>query len=112
MFGNSRQNVDGELVGVRVIDGHELDAGIHQGRNEGQISGQPIKLGDHQLGFVLTARLKRPGEFGPIGVLAALHLDKLADDLPGPAIEVIADCLLLRFSRPSPLRPWRSVLTR
>ncbi len=54
MFGDGGQDVDGQLVGVRVIHRHELHPRLHESRHEGEISREPIKLGDDQPGFVLV----------------------------------------------------------
>jgi hypothetical protein len=51
------KDVDGQLVGMWVIHRHELHAGFHQGRHEGEISGQPIQLGDCKPSLVLAAGL-------------------------------------------------------
>jgi hypothetical protein len=55
VFGDSRQNVDGQLVGVRVINRYELDPGVHEGRYKSKISREPIELSDNQPCFVLAA---------------------------------------------------------
>jgi hypothetical protein len=52
---SGRQDVDGQLVGVRIVDCHELHAGFHEGRHEGEVSGQPIKLRDDQPRLVIAA---------------------------------------------------------
>jgi len=46
-----RQDVDGQLVRVWVIDRDELQAGIHQRRDERQITGQAIELAMTSLAF-------------------------------------------------------------
>jgi hypothetical protein len=58
-----------------------------------------------------AARLKGARQLGAIGSLTAFDLDELAGNLSRATVEEIAHGHLLR-SRPSPLRPWRSVLTR
>ena len=55
MLCDGGQDVNRELVGVRIIDGDELNTGVHQRRDESQIARQPIELGDHQLGFLPLA---------------------------------------------------------
>ena len=72
------QDVDGELVGVRVIDGDELDAAVHQRGDEGEVAGQPVELGDDELGLVLAAGGQCLGQFGAVCAFAALHPDVIA----------------------------------
>jgi hypothetical protein len=57
------------------------------------------------------ARGQRLGQLRPVIALAALDLDVLADELPGAAVEVIADRLALRLQA-EPAGPRRWVLTR
>jgi hypothetical protein len=54
VFGNGRQEAEGQLVGMGVVHRYELDAGVHKGCHESEVSGEPIKLGDDQPGFVLA----------------------------------------------------------
>jgi hypothetical protein len=42
---HGREDVHGQLVGVRVIDGHKFNAAVHQRDDECQIAGQPIEFG-------------------------------------------------------------------
>ena len=42
VLGDGGQDMDGELVGVRVVGCDELDAGIRQRGDEGEIAGQPV----------------------------------------------------------------------
>jgi hypothetical protein len=35
VLGNSRQDVDRQFIGVRIVNGNELHTGVHQGRDEG-----------------------------------------------------------------------------
>ena len=88
MLGDGGQDVNGQLVGVRVIDRYELDAGVHQRRDESKISGKPVELGDDQSGLVLAAGLQRPRQVRPIGPLAALDFGELGDNLPSPAVGI------------------------
>jgi hypothetical protein len=39
MLSDGGQDMDGQLVGVRIINGHEFHASVHQRGNECQISG-------------------------------------------------------------------------
>jgi hypothetical protein len=49
------KDVHRQLVGVRVIDRHELDAAVHQRGNKCQIAAQWIELSDYELGLALLA---------------------------------------------------------
>jgi hypothetical protein len=73
VFGNGGEDVDGQLVGVRVVHRHELDARVHKGRHEGQISRAPIKLSDDQPCLVLAASINGVRQFGTVRLLAALE---------------------------------------
>jgi hypothetical protein len=53
VLGDCGQDVDGQLVSVWVIDSDE--PGVHQCCDECEVAGQPIQLGNNQLGFVLLA---------------------------------------------------------
>ena len=55
MLSHRGKDMNGELVGVRVIDRDELDTGVHQRCDEREIARQSIELGDDELGFVLLA---------------------------------------------------------
>jgi hypothetical protein len=76
-----------------------------KGRNEGEISREPIKLGDDKPGLVPAASVDGAREFGAIRLLAALNLDKFTDQLPSATVKEIHHGLLLGLK---PLRPWRS----
>jgi hypothetical protein len=52
VLGDGGHDVNRQLVGVRVINGNERNAGIHQRRNEREIAGQPVNI-----------------PFGPIGTI-------------------------------------------
>jgi hypothetical protein len=55
---------------------------MSQRGNEGQITRQPVQLGDDELCLLLLAGGERCGELRAIGALAALDLGKLAHQLP------------------------------
>ena len=67
-----------QLVCVWVIDRNELNTGIHECCDKGQISGQPIQLGDDQFGLVLATGIESPGQFRPVSPLAAFDFDEFA----------------------------------
>jgi hypothetical protein len=73
-LGNGGQNMDRQLVGVRIVAGNERHARIHDGRYKGDFARQPIQLGDHKRGALAPTRFKRLFQLGPICALAALDL--------------------------------------
>jgi hypothetical protein len=83
VLGHSRQDMDGQLVGMRIIDRHELHTGIHQGRYECQVAGQAVELGNDELGFLLFAGRERLHQLRPIIALAALDFGELTNQRPG-----------------------------
>ena len=90
------EDVDGELVGVRVVAGDEIDTSVHERREEGDVAREPVQLSDDQLGALALAVRQRLGQLGPGGMLAALDFSELADQLLGAAVEVVAHGAPLR----------------
>jgi hypothetical protein len=39
MLGHGRENMDGQLIGMGIVNGNELDPRIHERHDERQISG-------------------------------------------------------------------------
>jgi hypothetical protein len=74
VLGHRRHDVDGEPVGLREVDRHELGSALHQRGDEVDVAGEPIELGDHQHRLVQAAQAQRLGELGPVVALAALDL--------------------------------------
>ena len=98
MFGNGGKDVEREPGGVRIIAGHELYPGIHQGGDESHVAAQAVHLGDDELGLELLAGRERGGELRPVvAALAGLHLDELLRERPAPAVEIGLDRLALRL---------------
>jgi hypothetical protein len=64
---------DGQFVGMRIVDRHELHTRIHQGRYECQVPGQAVELGNDELGFLLFA--DREGLDHPAGHCAPAYRD-------------------------------------
>jgi hypothetical protein len=95
VFGYRGQNVYSELVGVRVIDGNELDTAFHQSGDKGQVSGQAIQLGNNKPCFVFLAGCQCRRELLPIAVLATLNLDKLLNQRPPAPVEIVQNRLAL-----------------
>lgn len=83
VLSNGRQNMKRQFVGVGIVDRDELDAGIHHGRDKGQVAREPVQLGDDELRLVLAAEGEGLGQLRPIGPFATLDLNELADELPG-----------------------------
>jgi len=77
MLGHRRENVYGELRGVRVIDGHEFDARIHQRGDEGDIAGETVQLCYHKARLAPTTKRKRLDEFRTVVALARLDFGEL-----------------------------------
>lgn len=72
------QHVNHELVGVWVIDRDELRAAFHQPGDEGDVAGQPVKLGDHQHRPLAAAQIERGRQLRPIILPAALDFGELS----------------------------------
>ena len=102
MLGNGRQNVDGQFV--------ERHAALHDRGDERDIAGQAVKLRDDQRGALPPAGFQGLFQLRPIRPLAGLDFGVFRDQLPAAAVKVVT---ALRWaSRPRPLLPCRSVLTR
>jgi len=52
VLGDSRQDMDRQLVCMRIVGCDELYAGVHQGRDECEVSGQAIEFGNDELGLL------------------------------------------------------------
>lgn len=81
MFGEGGEHVEHELVSVRIIHRHELDATFHEVGNEGDIARQTVELGDDQPGFLFLADGECSGELGPVVFLTAFDFGELGDKL-------------------------------
>jgi hypothetical protein len=51
VLGNGREDMDGEPVRGRKVHRDEIDTGFHEVRNEGDVPGEPVQLGDNQLTY-------------------------------------------------------------
>ena len=105
MLGDGREDVNGQSVRGRHIDGHEVDAAFHQIRDEGDVAGQPVEPGDNQRGAVLAALVERGLELRPDSTSVNSDRRRAA----GPICRATAARCA---SIPRPLAPWRSVETR
>jgi hypothetical protein len=101
--------VDSQLVRVWIVDRDELNAGVHQCRDKGEVAGQTIQLGNDKLGFVFLASCERPFQFWPVVVLAAFDLRELSDQGPTTSVQVIQDSVSLCVeAEPGPALPVRA----
>jgi len=57
MLGDGCQDMDGEPVRLREIDGRELDARLHQAGDEVNVAREPVELGDDERGATDARRL-------------------------------------------------------
>ena len=75
----------------QVVDSDELYVRIHQRCDKRQISGEPVELGNHQLGFLFFASREGLHQLQPVIALSALDFRELIDQRPPPAIQVAHD---------------------
>jgi len=90
------EHVHHELVGMGIIDRNELHPTFHETRNEGDVAGEAIELGNHQDGATTPAQIKRGDELRPVILPAASNLGELCFQI-APALEVAGDDRALRF---------------
>jgi hypothetical protein len=84
---NGRVDVGGEAGHAGQVGDLELDPAVHEVGDEGNPPGEPVHLGDEELGAGQAAPRDGLGELGPVVVAAALDLLELRDDLPVAAVE-------------------------
>jgi hypothetical protein len=82
--------VTGELVGVRVVAGDEIDPLVHDRGEEGDVAREPVQLSDDQLGALALALRSAFARSGRAACLPFSTSVELADQLPGAAVEVVA----------------------
>ena len=82
VLGDGGEDVQGQLVGGGHVDRGELDTGLHQVGDEGDIARQAVELGDHQHGPP-PAQLEGGGELRAVVALAALDFRELGNQLAG-----------------------------
>ena len=86
---------DGQAVGRGNVGGDELDLVFHQAREEGDVAREAAELCDDEGGLVLLARVDRGAELGParesLDALPRLHFDKLLEELPAAAVQILVD---------------------
>ena len=94
VLGEDREELDGHLVRVGIVDAPELDARLQQASDEVNVAAQAVELGDDQRRPAQAADPHRIGQLRPVRVpLAALLLSELLDE--GPSLEPLKDGLLL-----------------
>ena len=99
--GDGNQDVHRQPIGLRKIDRDEVGAALHQVRDEGDVAGQPIHLGDHELRGVKPAHAQGFLELWPVVALPALDLHELGDEGPGSPVQVVLDRLPLDLNASS-----------
>ena len=82
MLSYSGENLDRQFVGMGIVNRDELHTRIHQGRNEGEISGQPVERRDDELGLLLSTDGQSLFQFRAVVPFAGLDFGELADQLP------------------------------
>ena len=80
---------------VWIVDRNELHTGIHQCRDECEVPGKTIKLGNDELGLLFFASRKRLLRFNSVIALAAFDLGEVSDEGPPASIQVVHDRLPL-----------------
>jgi hypothetical protein len=68
--------VTGELVGVRVVAGDEIDPLVHDRGEEGDVAREPVQLSDYQLGALALALRQRLRQVGAGGMPAVLDFGR------------------------------------
>ena len=66
MFCDGRHDVDRETVRLREIHCFKFDLRLHQVRDEGDVAGQAVELGDYELGTLKAACLQRFCQLWPV----------------------------------------------
>ena len=67
IFGDRRQNMDGQSIGLRKVRGDELQAALHQLGDETDVAAKAIKPGDHQSGAMDSTGPQRFVQLRAIG---------------------------------------------
>jgi hypothetical protein len=66
VLGDCGENVHGQAVGLREIDGGELHASFHQRADKGYVTRQSVELFDDEFCAMHAARCRRLGQLGTI----------------------------------------------
>jgi hypothetical protein len=108
MLCHGRYDVDRELIGLRKVHRDKLKAGFHQAADKMHIARKSVELRNDQGGAMEAAGGERLCKLRPVSPLAALDLGELGNELPIPAVQIIAYRFLLGIeakTRP-PLAPY------
>jgi hypothetical protein len=97
VLGDGRQDVDRQARRMRVVAGDEIDARLHQRRNELDVAREAVELGDDQGRMAQPAR----GDLWPVAFLAAFDLLEFGDDDALGAADMARNRLAVRF-QPQP----------
>lgn len=86
IFGDGSENVDRQLVCMRVVARQELHAGFHQRRDERHVPGQSIQLRNYKRCPRTASVSQRFQQFRPTRLAAAFNLRVFAENCPGTAL--------------------------
>ena len=81
MLGHGGEDVDREAVGMGVVGGDEIDPGLHQRCEEGDVSAQAIDLGHQERRPRAPSKGHCGGKLQPVIALSRLDLLELSEDL-------------------------------
>src|SRR4051795_8373514 len=91
MLGERREQVQHELRGMRFIDRDEIDAALHQIRDERHIAGEPVELGYKQGSLLALAGCERGLQLRPVIALPTFDFRELGYERPvGLPAQVLA----------------------
>jgi len=77
LFRQRGEDVHGELVGLRLITGHELYPRLHQRSNKSHVAREPVELGNDEHRSVALGQLHSRPQLRPRGRLTAFHFHEL-----------------------------------
>jgi hypothetical protein len=97
MLCDCRQDVNRQSIGLGEVNRHKLHTRLHETRNEVNVSGETVQLGNDERRTVKTAETKRLGNGGAIVALATLYFYHFFDELPLAAVKVSGYGFPLRF---------------
>ncbi len=93
VFGDRREDLDRQPVGVRIIAAYEIDVGLVQQRGDGNGPREPVELRDDQRRLRSASVRQRAAQLRPVVervALAGLDLGVLGDQFAGDA-DVLQD---------------------
>jgi hypothetical protein len=82
VLGYSRQDMDRKAIGLREIDGHELDPCFHECGDEGHVPSKAIELRDDQRRFVQTTGSEGSNELRAIRFFPGLDFREFLQESP------------------------------